>query len=81
MQLPGGGHPVHAGHLHVQQGHVDVVGLDRVEHLVAPAHLGHHRQVGFQVEQGGHRAADQGLVVGQQQFDHEGTSTRTRKPG
>ena len=44
----------------------------RGDHLVAPADLGDDLEVGLQVEQRGQRAADQRLVVGEQQPDRRG---------
>ena len=50
---------------------------DRSHDLVAVAHLGHHLEVGLEAEQRGQRAADQRLVVGEQQPDgHERTTER-----
>ena len=72
----GHGDPVQARHLDVEQRHVDGVCAYRVEHLVAAADLGDDGQVALQFEQRGHRAADQCLVVGEQQPDHGGRSTR-----
>ena len=46
------------------------VGEHGGQHLVAGPHLGDHLQVGLEAQQGGQRAADQGLVVGEQQPDH-----------
>ena len=65
----GGADPVQAGHLDVQQGHVGP-GAARLGHyFVAPADFGHHFEVRLQREQRGQCAADQGLVVGEQQAD------------
>src|SRR5262249_16227806 len=65
-------------HLHVEQGDVgaDLTGL--LDHFVAPAHLGHDLQIGFQVQQRGQSTPHQCLVVGEQQADH--THTRSSKP-
>ena len=48
--------------------------------LVAATDLGDDVEVGLEVEQRGEGAADEGLVVGQQQPDH-GSTTCTRVPG
>src|SRR5690606_207495 len=79
--LLGGAQPVHAGHLDVQHGHVRPVLQHRVQHLVAPAHLGDDLDAVLQVEQRGERAADEVLVVGQQHARrHAGTSTLSTYP-
>ena len=76
-QLAGGLDPVHAGHLDVEEGDVGVRLARGGDHLVAAADLGHDGHVRFEVEQGGERAADEGLVVGEQEPDrHRGVSTR-----
>ena len=49
----------------------------RGDHLVAAADLGDHLQVGLQLEQRGQRAADQGLVVGEQQADRGAHQARS----
>ena len=49
----------------------------RGDHLVAAAHLGHHLEVGLEVEQRGQRAAHERLVVGEQQPDR---CVVTRRP-
>jgi hypothetical protein len=48
------------------------VRLDRAHHLVPPADLDDHLDVGLQAEQGGQRLPDEVLVVGQQYLDHAG---------
>ena len=60
---------VDARHLHVKQGDGRLGALGGLDDLVAPADLGDHGQVRFQVEQGGRRPADEGLVVGQEHPD------------
>ena len=44
----------------------------QLDHLVPAADLGHDLQVGLQGEQRGQRAADQRLVIGEQQADRGG---------
>ena len=84
-QLRRGLQPVGAGHLDVQQGDVGALLQRGREDLVAARHLGHDLDVGLQREQAGKRAADHGLVLGEQHPDHPreptGTMARTRKPG
>src|SRR4051812_22803826 len=84
-QLGGGVEAVGAGHLDVQQRHVGALRERRLEHLVAAGHLGHDLDVGLEREQAGKRAADHGLVLGEQDADHRadstGTTARTRNPG
>ena len=67
--LGGRGDAVEAGHLDVEQGDVGPVLEHGREHGVAGADLGDDLEVGLEAEQRGQRAADQGLVVGEQQPD------------
>ena len=78
---------VEPGHLDVEQGDVGAVLAGGRDDLVAAADLGDHLEVGLEVEQRGQRAADQGLVVGEQEPDGHGTTRpparkpRARAPG
>ena len=73
-----GGKPVQAGHLDVEQGDVGSVLERRGDDLVAAGHLGDDLEVVLEVEQHRQRTSYEMLVVGQQDPDHAGTSTRSR---
>ena len=79
--LGGRGDAVEARHLDVEQGDVGTVLEHRGHDRVAVADLGDHLEVGLEAEQRGQGAADQGLVVGEQQADGHVRTTRSEKPG
>ena len=70
-QLGGHGDPVEPRHLDVEEGDVDVVAADGVEHGVATIHLGHDLEVTLEVEQRRQRPPDERLVVGEQEADSQ----------
>ena len=70
VQLGGGVEAVPAGHLDVQQRHVDVVRGRRGHHFRARSDLGHDLDVGLQPQHRRQRPPYQRLVVGQQHPDH-----------
>ena len=72
---------VEPGHLDVEQGHVGVVLEDGGYDGVTGADLGDHLEVGLEGEQRGQRAADQRLVVGEQEPDGHGTHHGQREAG
>src|SRR5690606_10503449 len=70
-------HTVGAGHLEIQHGDVGGVRPRHGQRLGAGGRLGDHPEVVLQGEQGGQRAADQVLVVGEQHpygLGHEAAS-------
>ena len=75
--------PVEPGHLDVEQGDVGLRGQRRGHHLVAARALGDDVDVLLEREQGGERAADHPLVLGDQDVDHvaaRGTYACRRNP-
>ena len=64
MQCVCGRDAVDAGHLDVEQGDVGCAGARRRHDLVPALDLGDHLEVRLQGQQGGHRTADQGLILG-----------------
>ena len=71
----------HAGHGDVEDGEVDVRPRRRLDGLGPVARLGDDRQVGLAVEDQAQAAADERVVVGQQDAGgHDGTSSRTSVP-
>ena len=65
-----GGQPVESWHLDVQQRDVRVVRARGRDDFVAPADLGHDRELLVQLQQSGEGRSDEALVVGQQQTNH-----------
>lgn len=81
---PGRLDAVHDGHLDVDESDVGQPLLGEREALLAVGGLGHHLDVVLEVEQRAEAAADERLVIDQQDPDHEapfvGSSARTVKP-
>jgi len=82
--LPGGLDAVEHRHLDVHQGDVRTVLDGQRDRLLPVGGLAHHLDVVFRLEQRPDAAADERLVIGQQDLDHDavraGSSARTRKP-
>lgn len=68
-QFAGRLEPRQAGHGDVEDGQVEVVGAGPVDGLGAVTGLGDHLEVGFLVEDEPYAAADQGVVVREQDAD------------
>src|SRR5262249_8925836 len=73
--LPGGLDAVDRGHLDVDERDVRAVLGGKRHRLVAVGGLGDHLDVVFRFEQGPDAAADQRLVVGEEDPDHDGART------
>src|SRR5690606_41499513 len=65
---------VRRGHLQVQDGDVRPVLGGEPHRLGGGGGLGHHREVGLQLQQRGQGAPEQALVVGDQQPDHSASA-------
>src|SRR5215472_2058055 len=82
--------PIPAGQLDVNQGHPRLAPAGRLEHLVAPGHLGDDLEVGLELQEPADRGPEHRLVLRDQDPDHAGagssatpsagTETWTRKP-
>src|SRR5262249_60379279 len=82
--------PIPAGQLDVHQGHPRLAPAGRLEHLVAPGHLGDDLEVGLELQEPADRSPEHRLVLRDQHPDHAGagssatpsagTETWTRKP-
>jgi hypothetical protein len=81
LDQPGGGFDaVHAGHADVHQDHVGVKQPGLGQRLAAVAGLPGHGQVRLRFEQHSQAFADEVLVVGDQDADHDGTRAGRPSP-
>jgi hypothetical protein len=66
-----GGHPIHFRHAHVHQDHVRVQRFDLFQRSAPIRGLSNHLDIWLDFQQEPDALANEGLVIHEQDFDHE----------